>query len=620
MKSLLMLWERVAVDMATRCCTCTIRDFKTVTERSRHEGISFITITLPAFGKDFERSLELGQVDRRLFQGFSWKAGLPRFLGGFLDLVFDRDSGVLLDEPSIDAILAVRQLTLMFGKISLPASDGRRRKAMEAYVQSEKEVRESDASRGSKDLQDFARISRMLFASSFATVDRKIYQGELVPKHGPGATADRIRGNGKYRQSTWPSRLEEVFPSLEYLLPSWSYYDQLENVDFLEPGAEIPVKVIDVPKTLKTPRIIAMEPVAMQYAQQAVLSVLLEGILDDGWDFDPSRIRHFLGFDDQTPNQRMAREGSLTGDLATLDLSEASDRVSNQLIRTMLEPHPHLHKAVDACRSRKADVPGHGVIRLAKFASMGSALTFPMEAMVFLTIAFVGIERELSTPLTQKTISGLKGRVRIYGDDIIVPVDYVRSVVACLELFGAKVNGSKSFWNGKFRESCGREYYNGEDISIVRVREELPTRRKHARQIISTVSLRNQLYMSGCWQAVRWLDDYIRGVIRYFPTVEPTSQVLGRFSFLGYETEKLNTDTLHRPLVRGYVVSARLPRDPLEGPGALLKFHIRNGGRSERQSPSWVDVLYPNVTDADHLERAGRPVAVNIKLRNATPF
>jgi hypothetical protein len=588
-------------------------------ERSRHEGISFLTITLPAFGKDFERGLDQGWVDRRLFQGFSWKAGLPRFLGGFLDLVFDRDSGVLLDNPSIDAILAVRQLTLMFGKISLPASDRRRRKAMEGYVKTEQEVRESDGRRSRQDLEDFRRVSRMLFASSLAEVDRKVYYGELVPKHGPGATADRIRGNGKYRQTTWPSRLEEVFPSLEFLLPSWSYYDQLENVDFLEPGNEIPVKVIDVPKTLKTPRIIAMEPTAMQYAQQAVLHDLLEGILNRGWGFDPARLSHFLGFDDQVPNQDMAREGSLTGALATLDLSEASDRVSNQLVRELFAPHPHLHKAVDACRSRKADVPGHGVIRLAKFASMGSALTFPVEAMVFLTIIFIGIERELSTPLTQEHINMLKGRVRVYGDDIIVPVDYVRSVVDALEHFGARVNINKSFWNGKFRESCGREFYDGEDVSIVRVREEFPTRRKHARRIISTVSLRNQLYMAGYWQTVKWLDSYIRRIIRFFSTVAPTSPVLGRLSFLGYESEKLH-GTLHSPLVRGYVVSARIPRDPLDGPGALLKFHLRNARVEARESQSWADVLYPNVTDLDHLEHAGRPVAVNIKLRNDSPF
>jgi len=603
LKSLTALWERVAQECATRCRTSTILDIRTVQERSRHEGFSFLTITLPTFGKDFEKSLDQGFADRRLFQGFTWKAGLPRFLGGFLDLVFDRGTGVLLEEPDIEAILAVRQLTLMFGKISMPASDSRVRRAMRGYVECEQEVRKADERRSPQDVRDFRRVSALLFAHSFTYADRKVYNGELVPKHGPGATADRLRGNGKYRQTQWPSRLEEVLPSGEFLLPSWSYYDQLESVDFLEPGNEEPVRVISVPKTLKTPRIIGIEPTAMQYAQQAILPVILEGLQRPS----PGNSRwcptDFLGFDDQTPNQLLAREGSFQGELATLDLSEASDRVSNQLVREMLGNHPHLLSAVDASRSRKARVRGHGVIRLAKFASMGSALCFPMEAMVFLTVIFLGIERELNTQLTPKHVESLRGRVRVYGDDIIVPVDFVPSVVAALEHFGAKVNRSKSFWNGKFRESCGKEYYSGEDVSIVRVRECFPTRRTHANQVISIVSLRNQLYFAGYWQTVRWLDEYIRGMLRYFPVVLPTSPVLGRHSFLGYTYQTLG-GRLHDPVTRGYVVSARIPKDPLEGPGALLKFFL-----TRKSEPSYDEL---------HLERAGRPVALDIKLRLAS--
>lgn len=605
MKSLMTLWERVADESATRCCTSTSMDIKTVRARLQHEGVSFLTISLPAFGKDFERSLELGQVDRRLFQGFSWKAGLPRFLGGFLGQVFSCDTGVLLDEPNIDAILAVRQLTLMFGKIALKCSDARVRKAMKGYIECEYEVREADARRNPQDLADFRRVSALLFREAFSFVDRKIYYGDVVPKHGPGATADKLRGNAKYRQTSWTSRLEEVFPAGEFLLPSWSYYDQLERVDFIEPGAEQPVRVISVPKTLKTPRIIAMEPTAMQYAQQGVLEVILEALNSRDKGTNPNRLFNFLGFDDQVPNQELAHEGSLKGELATLDMSEASDRVSNQLVEAMLHNHAHLARAVDACRSRNADVPGHGVIPLAKFASMGSALTFPVEAMVFLTCIFMGIEREHNTQLTRKDIQNLSGRVRVYGDDIIVPVEYVRSVISALELFGAKVNGNKSFWNGKFRESCGKEYYAGEDVSIVRVREVFPVRRRHVNRIISLVSLRNQFYFAGYWKVVKWLDRRIRGVLRFFPTVLPSSPVLGRHSFLGFEVQREHA-SLHCPLVQGYVVSSRIPPDPLDDMGALLKYFLKRG-----VEPSF---------DEKHLERAGRPSAVDIKLRWTTPY
>jgi len=528
--------------------------------------------------------------------------------------VFDRHSGVLLDSPSIDAIRAIRQLTLMFGKIGLKASDSRTAKAMLEFVECEKDVRETDARLGPIDLETFNRVSSMLFGRAFTWMDHEIYLGKAIPKHGPGVTADRLLGNQKFNQRTWTSRLEEIFPAGEFLLPNWKYYDQLDEVDILEPGSEIPVKVVSVPKTLKTPRIIAIEPTAMQYAQQAVLATVLGGIRRD------ANLRSFLGFDDQAPNQLLAEDGSRTGNHATLDLSEASDRVSNELVMSMLHRWPHLRKAFEATRSTQARVPGHGVIPLAKFASMGSALCFPTEAMVFLTMVFIGIERELSTSLSPRIVKQFRGRVRIYGDDIIVPVEYVQSVVASLEHFGAKVNVRKSFWTGKFRESCGKEYYAGEDVSVVRVRHLFPTQRTDVTGVISLVSLRNQLYYAGYWQTVKWLDQEIRKVLKYFPTVSPSSPVLGRWSVLGYETQKEHPN-YHSPLVKGYVVHAPLPRNTLDGEGALLKFFLdRAREESEPESTYNRFGLINPVPDEEHLERSGRPQAVYIKLRWASPF
>lgn len=581
-------------------------DLKTVRGRVEHEGLSFLTITLPAFGKDFLKSLDQGHVDRSLFTGFRWKGGLPRFLGGYLDRVFDRSSGRLLDDPDTDAIRATLMLTQMFGKMLVPCSDARVQAAMSEFVKCEYEVKLQDAMRTEAQILDFRRVSSMLFRSFLTKVDGEIYRHGVVPKHGPGATAEKLSSNGKYRLRSWPIRLEAVFPALEMLLPSASYYDALSDVDFVEPGSETPVRVVSVPKTLKTPRIIGIEPAAMQYSQQGILPLITDGIKGD------KHLRSLIGFDDQTPNQEMARRGSLTRDLATLDLSEASDRVSNQLVREMLRPWPQLHAAVDACRSRKADVPGHGVLRLSKFATMGSALCFPFEAMVFTTVIFIGIEEELGRPLCPKDFFDLRDEVRVYGDDLIVPARYVRSVVRALETFGFRVNTRKSYWSGKFRESCGREYYDGHDVSIVKVRKFLPSRREHVSEIISTVSLRNQLYHAGYWQTCRWLDELLSGVLKHYPVVALTSSVLGRNSFLGYETQGMDRE-LHRPFVKGYVVSSTPPADKLDGEGALLKFLLRTARETERNGSQ------PTV-DKEHLERAGRPHAVNIKLRKACPY
>jgi hypothetical protein len=599
MKSLQLLWKVLAHECASICCTSAAVDCKTVDRRIEHEGLSFLTITLPDFGKELQKALDQGTVDRSLFTSFRRRGELPLFLGGFLDLVFDRTSGRLLESPNIEAIRCLRQLTLSFAKIAIPCSPARERKAMQGYIECEQDMKELDKCLTSIDLERFGQMSSILFGSMFSRVDSDVYHGNIVPRHGPGSTADKLLGNQKYRQRAWTQRLEEVFHFGDFLFPSPSYYDSYEGVDILEPGSEIPVKVISVPKTQKTPRIIAMEPTVTQYVQQGLLASILNSIERD--DF----LSSVLGFSDQVPNQELAREGSLYGDLATLDLSEASDRVSNQLVRTMLRHHPHLLRGVDACRSRRADVPGHGVIRLSKFASMGSALCFPVEAMVFLTIVFIGIEESLNRPLSRKDIMSFRHNVRIYGDDIIVPVDHVHSVVAALEHFGALVNRGKSFWTGKFRESCGKEYYDGHDVSIVKIRTVLPTQRTNATEVISTVSLRNQLYWAGLWQTTRWLDELLVRILVKYPLVSSTSPVLGRESVLGYETQGITTST-HAPYVKGYVVSARSPVNELDDFDALLKYLIKRG-----REPFY---------DEDHLMRSGRPHSVHIKMRRSSPF
>jgi len=348
----------------------------------------------------------------------------------------------------------------------------------------------------------------------------------------------------------------------------------------------------------------------MQYAQQAIKRNLLGALAEDGF------LSSTVGFDDQEPNRVLAQTGSHSGDLATLDLSEASDRVSNQHVVAMLQDYPYLLSGVQASRSTKADVPGHGIIPLSKFASMGSALCFPMEAIVFTTLIFLGIQQELGTALSRRDIIKMfSGRVRVFGDDLIVPVDYVHTVVDLLHTFGYRVNVSKSYWTGRFRESCGREYYDGHDISIVKVRQILPARRQDASGVVSAVELRNHFYWSGCWQTADFLDSYIRRIINYLPNVGPDSPLLGRESVLGYQFQKLHP-TYHSPLTKGYYVVAKPPPDHLEGAGAMLKCLLR------KPTPEWgipftskgSVPISTEAVDSDHLERSGRPKRVSIKL------
>jgi hypothetical protein len=600
MKSHVVLLGRVLEDLSIQCCVSTTHDYKTVVSRVEEEGLSFLTITLPTFAKDLERALDQGFVDSRLFCSFKKSRALPAFLGGLTSQIFDVDSGVLLDEPSVDAIRGIRQACYLYKKLEHPCSDARMKAAYRKYVETDDQVMMSMMRLTRDDFRDYRRIATLVLGGVLRKAEKAVREGSLIPKHGPGATADRLRGNAKYDNRLWTVRLEEYFPARDFLFPSVNHYLSGEqSVTWLAPEQEMPVRVIAVPKTLKTPRIIAIEPTYQQYVQQALMEFLVEKSERDYY------LQHFIGFTDQEPNKTMACHGSAAGDLATLDLSEASDRVSIQHVEHLLEDTSLLSRAVFAVRSSKAEIPGYGVETIAKYASMGSALTFPLEAMVFLTIILLGIERENGTPVTRKTLQGLMGKVRVYGDDIIVPVQYAESVSQALADFGLVVNVDKSFWTGKFRESCGGDYYAGRDVTVVKCVRDLPTNRTHVSEINSAVSLRNQLNELGYWRTVEYLDHCIERLIP-FPTVLPGSPGLGKHSLsLDFDVQRV-CPHLQRPLVRAAVIDGRIPDSDVSGTGALLKYFLKRGSEP--------------FADVKHLERAGRPDAVNMKLRWITPY
>jgi len=479
--------------------------------RVEHEGLSFIMITLPQFGKDLQKALAEGKVGPDLFIGYPKRGKLPLFLSGFLSQVFDVSDGTLLDVGrSALAMQAIFQVTGLTAKVKMKCADKRIDSAFANYIENERQVREFDESIGEGELARFRMYAHLIYGDLFRSWENQVKNGEIVPSHGPGSVADKLFGNEKWNQPEWPDRLEHVFPFGRYAYPSWHLYlSDMDDRDWSSlPGAEMPVRVITVPKTMKTPRIIAIEPTAMQYMQQGLMRAFEKSVRT-------AKYGGLINYKSQLPNQEMARKGSITGALATLDLSDASDRVSNQLVRAMLRDFPVLLEAIDATRSRMADVPGFGVIRLAKFASMGSALCFPIESLVFSIVSIMAYHDfwyDRTMPSKPPTFdvwmnTHVKGKVRTYGDDIIVPTECALSVIERLEAYGFKVNRTKSFWTGKFRESCGKEYFDGFDVTYAKCRMELPSyqmrKPERAAAIVSASALRNNLYDYGYFDTLR---------------------------------------------------------------------------------------------------------------------
>ena len=190
-----------------------------------------------------------------------------------------------------------------------------------------------------------------------------------------------------------------------------------------------------VPKNAKTHRSIVKEP---------SLNTMIQLALGD-WT---SKRLHAFGIDirNQEINKSLAKEGSLTGGLGTLDLSSASDTIAYEVVLELL-PWEWAFM-LSSCRSEQVLLDGN-VIRLEKFSSMGNGYTFPLETLIFWALASSASEDDFAS---------------VYGDDIIVGTHSVDRVMRILEVCGFSINRKKSYWTGSFRESCGGDYLSGIDI------------------------------------------------------------------------------------------------------------------------------------------------------------
>lgn len=264
---------------------------------------------------------------------------------------------------------------------------------------------------------------------------------------GPGATTrlNRRRSDKAYKYSGIP----ETTPNNANLaaiaiatVPPWRQGscfagEGLVNLTIVDGN-----RITTVPKNYKTDRCIAIEPDMNMYIQKGIGGFLRRRLKSVGIDLN-----------DQTLNQKLACEGSVTGRLACIDLSMASDTVAFGLVKTLFPGY--LVTAIENCRSDKGVLPDGEIIRYQKVSSMGNGTTFELESCIFYALA------KAVTLVHQSE----DGRVSVYGDDIIVASDIADKLIELLAYCGFAVNKDKTFIRGHFRESCGKHYLCGHDIS-----------------------------------------------------------------------------------------------------------------------------------------------------------
>jgi hypothetical protein len=212
-------------------------------------------------------------------------------------------------------------------------------------------------------------------------------------------------------------------------------------------------KVTTVPKNAATDRVIAIQPDMNIYCQLAV-----------GYCLRHALSRVGVNLNDQTINQRRALEGSLEGKLATVDLSSASDSIVWQLVWDFIGNWSDLDGSIDRTWWRVMDtlrcetgmVDGE-IFVWERFSAMGNGYTFELESLIFWALTVSTCE-----------VLGVPPDVSVYGDDIICPVEVIPLLEQVFSFCGLDFNMKKTHMDTgpmAFRESCGKHYMGGTDVT-----------------------------------------------------------------------------------------------------------------------------------------------------------
>lgn len=575
------------------------RDFDRVSRLVATRGLRSVTVDLPAYGKHFDACLDAGRLIPSNIPGFGCKGGSSHpFLGGLISRVFARD-GVLREDYCPDSIFFLRQVLYAAKKPKFDCKESATYAAFSRYQAVEASLRpptldwangyfdgdrvrdlninDHGLSTGQAELffelgitdhlADVVHRVADCVSSSLGWFDPT----EWRPKHGPGAVADRLPVKGwKYNFPSWSARLESVFPAADMATVNYlTWLDKdVSGSGFVD--IEVPSVVLPVPKSQKTPRLIAKEPVSTMWCQQAV------------WNFLENQVAktplvESIHFRDQSFNSAAALKASKTRSHWTVDLSDASDRVSLWLVERLFRRNLTLLAALQASRSMYCYVPtrdGYDLLRLKKFAPQGSASTFPLQTIVFTILAVASVLSVRGWEPNVVNIRRASKEVLVFGDDSIVPEDSGRQYVELLTYCGLSVNKSKTYHLGNFRESCGTEAFDGWDVTPAYLTQ--PMIKPNPESVTATVECSNNFYLKGLWHTA---EAVLRTVPRYILNELPVvrTDVGASFGLVSHQGFMATPNKRWNPLLHRYEMRTFCPigqdqRSHVGGSGHLLQY------------------------------------------------
>jgi len=470
-----------------------VRDRREIVNRARSEGLGFFTKSLPKLGKALDRALASGECLQ--CSGFKLKRNtqLPEFLGTLFKHIFD-DTGRERSDACPKVLGQLRQLLFVLYKLELPYNEETAKRTVQQFAKVDEELdfHPSNLDDGTTSILQTARgiISRVLSG---------LCSRDICPSHGPGAVATGERGVQKRRFTRLDLSIETWYPFTEYFRFNMTHVaDTVQDIQSLELVTAGTAKVVLVPKDSRGPRIISCEPLNNQWIQQGQKDVIVRRLESH------TLTRGHVNFTDQNVNRDLAMSGSRGGTVCTLDMKEASDRVSLNLVASLF-PREWL-EALLASRSYETMLPDGTVIHLKKFAPMGSAVCFPVEALIFwaLTVSIVMHTRGLSLARARRT-------VYVYGDDIICSCDDQAAVREYLPKFGLLLNEDKCCTGRFYRESCGCDAYKGVDVTPMKI-SSVWCSRLRAGTYDSYVAYSNAAYLRGYFALSEFLENRIQKI------------------------------------------------------------------------------------------------------------
>lgn len=399
---------------------------------------------------------------------------VPRIVAVLVATFFEEGSGTplfsVLDSENkelADRFRLVRQLLLGFSKVQ----------DIEPSIREEEEISLFKDRMTSREFhtklsygRNFLLIARALLRELFyedGKLCAPLAQWDTLPfgRHGPGAVADRSVGREKWVVDLPPARIHaELFDDV---------FGRLPSVSLMAGGTEDSVtsRLIRVPKDLTKNRLICAEPKELMFGQQGLMRVLYDHICTS------PLTRRAIHLFDQSHNFYASRRKRMS----TIDLSDASDRLSIDVCRLLLPRE--VFKLLTRYRSSFIELPDGERISYYAMATMGNALCFPIESVMFWAISLASMldyEVSLGTYesvhevvwlIHNRTVEALRRyKIWVFGDDIVVPDIYFRNVCGALEEAGLHVNHQKSCdaFTTPVRESCGAFWWGEYDVRIVK--------------------------------------------------------------------------------------------------------------------------------------------------------